>query len=117
MKLEVKDANVDQLLELAILQALGDTAKDKLLTEVLAYLITIPVSSYGQKQLSPIREIINTAASRVAHTIVVKRFAEDPEFQKAINDVVSEAIKNLMLDKEKLGEAMSSALNQALRDR
>jgi len=90
MHLSVEGTDLQKVIEVAIVTALGEAGQKGLVEEVVRYL-TQGRSGYSQKD-SPLKEALHDAASRAANLYFEKHLAADPQVQAALADLYQKAV-------------------------
>lgn len=115
MEVKLDDEQTNKLLQAAMLAALGEHGQAAIVDKFLKYLTTKP-STLGQ---TPLDEMFQFQAHQIARKIVEDKFANDPEFIKAIEDVFALAVKKFLNveTKEALADKMASKMVDAFNSR
>lgn len=116
LNVELKDEQLTEVMQTALIQALGDKGKEVLLQSVVKYLTTPQQSYSGSTRATPIQEALNLAANQFASKYFLEKMETDTRFTDLIKDLYEEAYQNLLNkeNKEKIVEAMSRALRKAI---
>lgn len=121
LNLKLNGENLETVLHAAVLQALGDPAKQAIIDDVVKYLVTDgPTSSYSnQKQPSPLKAAVYRAAQSIATKLIEDQLVNDPEFVGQVTELYREAWQKLFKGdaREKLVEKISNAMYDALHQR
>lgn len=115
-KLDIKidQELVSNAVQKAILDQIGDNARDQMIAAALTYLLDPKNTRYGSSGLAPIQEAFNDAVGVAASKIVHELVASDPEIKKRILQYVGEAL--LKVDEKEFSNHVGNALASALRN-
>jgi len=116
-EIKLDDAQLQEALQAAILNAIGTAGREQIIKEAVAYL-TRQDNSYG-RSTSALSRIVNIAAEQIARTVLEKKFADDAEFQAQVESLYSDALKKLfdVENREKLISRMAEVMGRALSER
>jgi hypothetical protein len=104
LKLDEKQMN--ELLQGAILQALGEKAQKAIIDDVIKTFTTRRSASgyYGGEPSTPLQDMLRECAGKVARAVITDRFEKDPEFIAQIESLYAEAARRFVCseNREKL---------------
>ena len=122
-KVDVPDAAIDEALKAAlnakIIEALGETGRDRIVAEAVAYL-TKPTKDYRFDQpVSPLMAMVFQAANDIAKAHIAKQFEDDSELARRVRDIYTEAMQRIfgVENREKLVEKLVNNFDKVLGDR
>lgn len=118
VKVEMGKEQLDALLHVAFVQALGDKGREAIITAAVKHLTTAPQSTYGNSQ-SPLVDMLGHAARDVARKHLEEKLASDPEFIGEVERLYTDAFKRVFgADKrEQTVTALADAMMKALTER
>lgn len=123
MSIQIPEGAVRDIVAKAIMESIDDEARDKILSDAVAGLITTPPKQHGYGAIdreSPLREAFDMAV-RAAVNAEARRLVDDSEeVQRYIKARVGESIAALCADNyeglpEKIGEAVGAWLRDQRR--
>ncbi len=116
--LKLEGTALQQLIEGAVIQALGTTGQEALVRHVVQWLTTPTSSSYGSKN-SPLLDALTAAAGQAANKYFREKVETDPAFVEAIETLYVDAVKKFLDSetREKTVERMADRLSAAFEDR
>lgn len=120
--IKLDPGSVEALVHKAILEQIGEEARDKLIEGALRYLITQPQGGgYGPK-VSPLQQAFNNALTAAANQVAMDLVATSPKIKERINELLGETLGALMGHEgydeaaESLASAFTGAVRQFLRN-
>jgi len=119
MDLKVGESDLKKLLDVAIIQALGDTGREALVKEVVRYLSTPgEKSGFGREPPSPLMRALQETAESAGRRYFLDKIQNDPAFGAALEQVYAEALRSFVDGplKEKIVKAMGEAFERVFRD-
>lgn len=121
MELKLEGSQLDQMIQAAVMQALGDVGKEALMKEVVRYL-TQPdrERTYGgQQPASPLTHALRNAAGVAAMRHFTKLLEEDKDFVNQLEALYTDAVKKYLgqENREKIVDAMANRLSEAFKER
>lgn len=117
MELKLEGSALQQILEGAVIQALGESGRDALVKHVVEYLTT-PKGGYGAKN-SPLLDALNMAASQAATKYFRDKVENDPTFAAALEQLYADGVKKFLDSdtREKTIDRIADRLSSAFGDR
>ena len=117
LKVDVEGTAMEALMHKAVLEALGAQGQSQIVQHAVAYLVKKPDSTYGSKA-SPLLQIVEGAANRIAMTVLSEKLQSDAEFIAQIHSLYADATKRLfeVQTRERLVEKMAAKMAEALSD-
>lgn len=128
MELKLNSEAAAAVASAAIMQSLTEEYKEQVLSQAVQYLLSPPKGNTPSFRdgKTPLQEAFEQALTVAAHKAVADRIANDPQLNRAINDLLSPLI-TAALDEEaknwdttlasKLGQAIGDYLAQCARER
>ena len=116
---EMLDAALQVKLQEAIVVALGEKGREKIIAEAVTYL-TKPLKDYRYDQpVSPLMAMVFDGAREVAKAYIEKQFATDTALAKQVEDIYAEAMKKMfgVENREKLVDLLVKNFGKALGER
>jgi endo-alpha-1,4-polygalactosaminidase (GH114 family) len=113
-ELKLDDAQISSAMNAAILTALGETGKEAIIKEAVAYLAKQD-GSYGNRR-SPLFDIVHDVARKIATTVLTAKLETDEEFRAQVEALYTDALKRVFSveTREKLVEKMANAMGDAI---
>ena len=87
MNVELKDEQLTEVMQTALIQALGEKGKEILLQSVVKHLTTPQQSYSGAIRVTPIQEALNLAANQFASRYFLETMEKDTRFADLIKDL------------------------------
>lgn len=117
MELKVEGSQLEQIINAAVFQALGETGKEALMQEVVRYLTTTN-GRYGETS-SPLLNALRNAAQGAATRFFAEQIENDAEFRASIEGLYKDAVAKFLNQesREKVVERMAERLSAAFGDR
>jgi hypothetical protein len=102
----------------SMMQVLDAKTKETMIRTALETLVTPPKSNtYGYTPKSPLQDAFDCSLNAMARE-VVKEMLETMEAKQRVRDVCARAFEKMVVEGDRLAEAMASALSSAMtRDR
>lgn len=108
---------IQELAGEAILRAIDDGARERLIKEALQHLLTRPSSQYGSRE-SPLQGAFQSAVADVARKIVNEKLVGDPEIEAEVKKLVEEAWAKLRANhgetRDKLVDQIANLISKAI---
>lgn len=114
MDLKLSDTQLNEMLQVAVIQALGDDAKALIIEQAIGYLMKPQKDYRGQETVSPLLEAVQRATRNLAEKIVEERLAADQDFRVRLDEVFHLAVEKTFGDKELLATKLAEALRKAI---
>jgi fructose-1,6-bisphosphatase len=113
-ELKLNDEQVNAALQAAILAAIGDIGRERIIKEAVSYLIANDTRFKGQ--VSPLMEIVQNAAREIAKTILTDKLATDETFTTEVHRLYEDAVKKMfdVATREKLVERLANKMAEGL---
>lgn len=111
------------IVQKAILDSLTPEARDQIMVDAIANLLTIPKKEqYGRQMDTPLQEAFKSAVHSAAVTVVRDMVQSDEAVQAKILELVSTPIAEITKGNwdglpDRIGEAIGSTVAEWLRDR
>jgi len=122
-KVDVPDAAIDEALKAAlnakILEALGESGRDRIVAEAVAYL-TKPTKDYRfDLPVSPLMAMVFQSARDITESFIKKQFEGDTELANQVEQIYAEAMKRIfgVENREKLVEKLVKNFDKVIGDR
>ena len=111
--LSINPDEVSALVTKAILDAMTQEAREKLIKDAIVYLMTPERAAYGQTSLSPIEGIFRAAVHSVAREVVTDIVQNDPSIREKIREIGGKVFERALSSEEKLNQ-MATTLVEAM---
>jgi hypothetical protein len=113
-ELKLSDEQVNAALQAAILAAIGDIGRERIIKEAVSYLLASDTRFKGQP--SPLMEIVQNAAREIAKNILTDKLASDETFTTEVHRLYEDAVKKMfdVSTREKLVERLANKMAEGL---
>ena len=95
MDVKLNDEQLNKALEAAILVAIGETGREEIIKNAVAYLTREERSGAYGRSVSVLFRIVNEAAERIARVALEERLRSDPTFIAAVESLYADATKRM----------------------
>ena len=115
--IDLSDEQLQEVVSVAILQAIDKTQRDNLIKEAIRGLLAPKEEpgGYGRTGPTPIQEAFNHAVSGVAHQVAREMLENDPETKEKIRSLLNDVLQRVFdHEREQMTHAMVNAFITAL---
>lgn len=96
--LKLEPDQVAQIAAAAIVQAMDQNSRERVIQQAVAYLLKPTEGSYGRAGLSPIQQAFNSAVQQAAQKIIADQINNDPEVQAKIKGLMADVMTKVFED-------------------